>query len=1257
MEQDFTHALWIGTQDGLNKFNGKDFEIFVAGETEGLESSFILSSAAAKNGFLWFGTTNGLSVYNPFKEKFETFTISTGIPMHVDDIFIADDQKIWIASSTHGIQLFNPKVKKFTGIKKRNELQRSNRICVLANDHVLVGTQDNGMFRWNPKTNGIQNLVKSEDRGVIEVNNIKKLGKDRVFVCTNKGLFRYLAPSGKLIQPFEILQKNYGVLNVTDVISEEGTWYISTANRGLFTIRNDGSVFNSSQDVFQKYALLFNEINIIYRDIFGTFWLGTQRGISNFDPKNQGFYGVGPVADLTQGLPNASVWSFAEDPTGQFLYVGTDGAVSQYDRSGGKFRHFYRDVKALNETQRKETMVLSIFVISNDRLLVACGDGLYELSILKNSYSFKPLIAHWVQDPLMNKAYSICYYKEQKFFIGTRGGVILYDLQKNTTQIFKHNANDRRNSIVAGACRLVYKDKNGKIWFATSGGGLNYLKEKEGELLIVPYERNDILAKFSKDYITSILHSSSDEYWLGTVGSGVLKHNVETRKTTLYDKTDGLPNNFIYGLLMDREGQIWMSTNRGLCRFSPVSGAVRNYSEVDGLMSNEMNLGAYMRALDGKLYFGGISGFNYFDPRTLSYNRPEVEVVFTKFKLDDQWLKPGEEHGLFGSTFALVDKITLNHHQRSFTIQFQSSDLSNPELISYRYELIGSDEGMINLGNSNELRFNFLPYGEYTLRVYGKKGVGEWSANPAILKIELIPPFWFRWWFFVLLAVFLALAIVYYIRHKLDAERREQVRLEMKIQERTREIREQSKKIERQRKQIEEERNKVIEQQGLLQAEKEKSDALLNNIMPIDTAEELKRKGRANARAYRKVTVLFTDFVGFTKISDVLRPSELVQRLDFFFTRFDEIIEQNNLEKIKTIGDAYMAAGGVPVRNNTNPVEACLAGLQIQKFIEQVRIESEAKGEPSWNLRLGINTGEVTAGVIGSKRFAYDVWGATVNQAQRMEMMGEPGKVTITGSTYKHVMPFFETTFKGKVKSKSRGMLEMFTVDRIKPELSADGLGIYPNDSFRKIFDLQMYSAINYYKAERHIIKVLEKGLNDHLYYHCIDHTKDVVRAAESLAIQEGVTDEGLYLLKSAATYHDAGFVEKYDDNEPIGARMAEEILPNYGYTDDQIEQVKRLIYVTKIPHQPQSHLEEIICDADLDYLGRDDFHEISDRLRRELKEHGKISGDRQWDEIQIDFLSKHQYFTKTANKMRQQKKLRNLEEVKIRYEKGEYAD
>ena len=458
---------------------------------------------------------------------------------------------------------------------------------------------------------------------------------------------------------------------------------------------------------------------------------------------------------------------------------------------------------------------------------------------------------------------------------------------------------------------------------------------------------------------------------------------------------------------------------------------------------------------------------------------------------------------------------------------------------------------------------------------------------------------------------------------------------------------------------LQQQSNKVIEQQKLLQKEKDKSERLILKIMPKNTIEDLKNHGTTSARAYKTVSVLFTDFVGFTKKAEGMKPTELVSKLDVYFTKFDEIIVKNNLEKIKTIGDAYMCAGGVPVRNNTNPIDTCLAALQIQDYITTLNDECAKNGTPedAWELRLGINTGEVTAGVIGNQRLAYDIWGSTVNRAQRMEMLGQPGKVTITGETFKLIEPYFECTFRGKAQSKSKREILMYTVERIKPQLSADEKGIVPNERFHQIVNLYLYSSINYNKAERYITKILKEGLSDKLHYHSLDHMQDVVQAVERIALTENITDEGLFLLKSAASYHDAGFIEQYDKNEPIGARMAEEILPKFGYNEQHIEQIKQLIYVTQIPHKPQNKLEEIICDADLDYLGRDDFHQIADKLRLELREHGKIDSDRKWDEIQVQFLTNHKYFTQSAIDTRRNKKLKHLEEIKKRLEENNYID
>jgi ligand-binding sensor domain-containing protein/class 3 adenylate cyclase/predicted metal-dependent HD superfamily phosphohydrolase len=1259
--QDDNHSLWIGTQDGLNRFDGKNFEIFTSDDTKGLESQYIKCSVKTADGKLWFGTTNGLTVYDPDFEKFQTFSISESTALQIESIALDPSDNLWVGTSGNGVLYFNKTTHKFTVFDKLVPTKKIQAVFCSRKGELFVNTEDKGLFKANASNTAAQSIIfQSKNENPVIIQRIVQWKNDYLLFGTNQGIFEYSINENKSYPKLPQLEKEYGYMGISDIyLSKNNTWFIGTTNKGLFTVTKEGTVFNSTQDIFQKNALLFNDINMLFVDDFGTFWVGTDRGLASFDPNNQGFLGVGPSGNLEKGIPSSNVWSFAEDVKSNYVYVGTDIGISRFNRKTGKFEQFYRDNSQSITGESAETAVLSMISIAENRMLVGCVDGLFELTIIsKNNYTYKRINFLNEEDAVKHvRIYSLVHWKEDKYIMGTKAGAVLVDLKNKKATAFEHSFKNPKTTITAGICRYVTKDKYNRIWFATSSGELSQLVEKKGTVSIVPYKYNSILLKNSKDYISAFCQTSKYEYWFGTFGSGLMYWNEQTKTVKVYTKKDGLPNNVVYSVLQDQSKNLWMSTNKGICCFNPSTKVVTNYTEIDGLMSNEFNLGAYMFSQTGELFFGGIYGYNYFNPRKMGLNKANVNVKITKFKLDKGWLKPNEDGSPLIDPISQTRKISLSYRQRSFTLHFQPSDLSNPELLNYKYILEGSDEGEIMIGNSNELHFNALSPGHYTLKIYARVGEGPWGKSPAILEIHIQSPFWATWWFWVIVIIFLAIAVRVFIRSKIESGRREQVRLEMKITERTREIRAQNVKIENQRKLLEEEKNKVVEQQRLLQIEKDKTEKLLRNVMPESTAEELKKTGTASARAYKTVSVLFTDFVGFTKIAEHMNPTELVGKLDVYFRKFDEIIVNNNLEKIKTIGDAYMCAGGVPVRNNTNPIDTCLAALQIQDYMRKHKNDAIINNTDFWELRLGINTGEVTAGVIGSERLAFDVWGATVNHAQRMEMLGEPGKVTITGNTFKLIEPYFECVFRGKAQTKSRGLLDMYTVERIKPELSINGEGVFPNDRFHQIVNLHHYSSINYYKAERHIIKVLEKGLSDKLHYHSIEHTKDVVKAVERLALMEGVTDEGLFLLKSAATYHDAGFVEQYDKNEPVGARLAEEILPKYGYTEQHIEKIKELIYVTQIPHKPQNNLEEIICDADLDYLGREDFHEIADRLRRELREHGKIDSDRKWDELQVSFLTAHRYFTETAIRTRKEKKLKNLEEIKARLERDEYLD
>ncbi|MEM7179273.1 MAG: adenylate/guanylate cyclase domain-containing protein [Spirochaetota bacterium] len=235
--------------------------------------------------------------------------------------------------------------------------------------------------------------------------------------------------------------------------------------------------------------------------------------------------------------------------------------------------------------------------------------------------------------------------------------------------------------------------------------------------------------------------------------------------------------------------------------------------------------------------------------------------------------------------------------------------------------------------------------------------------------------------------------------------------------------------------------------------EREKSEKLLLNILPGTVAEELKESGFVEPRSYDSVTVLFTDFVGFTKIAETISPADLVKELDGCFSQFDDVVSRNQLEKLKTIGDAYMCAGGLPVENNTHPIDACLAALEFREFMIQMEKIKQSINFPYWQLRIGMNTGPITAGVIGKNKFAYDIWGDTVNTASRMESTGVPGKINISHNTWLLVKDFFACEYRGEIQAKGKGMVKMYFLNQIHSDLSMDEYGLLPNEMFFSMYN------------------------------------------------------------------------------------------------------------------------------------------------------------------------------------------------------------
>jgi len=409
-----------------------------------------------------------------------------------------------------------------------------------------------------------------------------------------------------------------------------------------------------------------------------------------------------------------------------------------------------------------------------------------------------------------------------------------------------------------------------------------------------------------------------------------------------------------------------------------------------------------------------------------------------------------------------------------------------------------------------------------------------------------------------------------------------------------------------------------------------------------------KTEGQGKTQAERKftvmrfktATVLYADALGFEQITPQVDPKALVDSLDEIFIKLQHIITKFPVRNIRTIGDTLMCVGGIPQKNITNPIEVLLAAIEMQYYFKDMQRTNAISN--IWKLRIGIHTGTVIADVRGKRRPHYEVKGETVNLAARIRQFCEDGNILISATTYELVKDLFHCEYFGRMPVKYQGEIPLYSVKSIKPDYSLQGKGIIPN----KRFSIR-YNLIQFTDLQEHILDKLEKDLPHSLYYHNIKHTVDVVTQVELIGLGEGVTDEEMLMLKTAALFHDAGHTISYDNHEYFGCLVAREMLSEFGYTSSQIDMICDLIMSTKLPPKPANKLERIMCDADLDYLGRSDMIPVSNLLFLELKERLKIRSLKDWNNMQVQFITGHQYFTETARNLREVNKQLQIERIR----------
>ena len=591
---------------------------------------------------------------------------------------------------------------------------------------------------------------------------------------------------------------------------------------------------------------------------------------------------------------------------------------------------------------------------------------------------------------------------EKEIWFGCDEKIIIYNAENQTVRPYKDSLGILKKANIKTITWLLQGKFGNYIWVGTKEKGLFKLDKNNG--VLANYTATEGAHPLSSNRILTIREDDKNNLWIATE-DGINRLHIPSGEAIFYSIQNGLPNSFINSLEIESDSVIWASTDNGLARLSVPTGRIYNFFETDGLSKNEFNRISSYKSANGRLYFGGLNGVNAFFPDVnfiRSENlRPNGKLVFTSFSKYD-----GKNGKLITrpKAFNRMDTIQLEYTDEFFIFNFALADFANPHSRQYSYQLDGYETEWSAASNQNTARYNNIPPGKYIFRVRATSGDGQWLDEELSVALLIKQAFYKEPWFFITAAL-LALGLMYALgRYRIYALKKNERILEEQVAIRTAE----------------------------LHKEKQKSDELLLNILPADIAAELKQTGSAKAKRHDEVTVLFTDFKSFVQIASKMEPEELVAEVDFCFRAFDEIVELYGLEKIKTIGDSYMCVAGIAGNSHDAPERMVKAALEIQAFLKAVAIERKEKNLPYFEARIGIHTGAVVAGIVGIKKFAYDIWGDSVNTASRMEQTSEVGRVNISETTFQKVKHIFRCTSRGKVMVKNKGEIEMYFVDGLK---------------------------------------------------------------------------------------------------------------------------------------------------------------------------------------------------------------------------------
>ncbi len=766
-------VMWFGTDDGLDKFDGTNFTVYrhKQGDKSGLQANEILSLHEDKSGNLWVGTSGGsLSLYDRKRDAFINFP-SDGTPDGISNnviLNICTDYlgKLWIAHF-RGVDILDPVTKRVSKIPGSLPSFSKVSICLFEDrqHQMWIGT-DEGLFRYNPKIKSLKQFVHSEkDSFSLSGNIVTAVTEDKsgnLWIGTNGGL-SMLKPGDHAFTNYNQSKEKAGNLssnNVQSIAVDEDKIWVGTAE-GLDVLdTRTRKIEKFSFDYRNIHSLSAKSVRCIYFDKQGIYWLGMiGGGVDKYDENLNLFNFVQSNIFDQKGLNSPIVTSFAEDKNGN-VYVGSEGGrLSLFDRKTRLFQPF--NIQSRKNANNRLRIVALEMSRKKQLLIGTHSDGLFV---------FDPISGKYVQltegsnagDLNSNDISCIKEDRAGNLWVGTNGQGINV-LNRENKAIVRYTPNPKSaidiQLPINGYIRDILEVRDGNVWIATHGGGLAVLQPSSGKFTIYTTTNSTL----PNDKVLSLLEDSRGNIWAGTFGGGLSLFNRSTKEFTSFSEKDGLENNAIYKIVEDKNGLIWVSTNKGISSFDPGTKEITNFNSRNGVQKNNFVRGAGLRLSNGELFFGGLEGFNYFNPAYLKKKNSTPPVLITDLRISNQSVTPSKD-GPIAEHISVAKEINLDYKQ-NFALSFVSLNYTAPEQNKYAYKLEGFDKDWNYVGNSTTAPYTNLDPGEYIFRVKAGDNNGVWNNKDASIKIYVHPPFWRTVYAYVFYGLVI-IGIVLYMRYR-----------------------------------------------------------------------------------------------------------------------------------------------------------------------------------------------------------------------------------------------------------------------------------------------------------------------------------------------------------------------------------------------------------------------------------------------------------------------------------------------------------